>query len=253
MQKQRCTFLGTGNAVLHPDRNGPGFLLEWSGLKLQLDMGYGTSRELLRHKLSYQDIDLYVISHWHIDHISDLLPTLFLANIPNFNPDKPVEILAPKGFQEIFNNLKASFGKWIESSRCKIIIHEISAGESFQLKSLTIKAYPAKHIPGALSYRIYDREKTFAYSGDTGDQETLSEVFQDCQFGILECSFPPNIKFSNHMNLLEVLTRFSAETSLQIGLVHLYSTAIAEELQQTIEKHNIKHIFIAEQGSTIPF
>ncbi|MER8105946.1 MBL fold metallo-hydrolase [Kitasatospora sp. NPDC094016] len=68
---RRLTVLGTCGAWPEAGRGASGFLLEYDGFRLALDLGYATLPRLLDH-CAAEDLDAVVITHEHPDHCADL-------------------------------------------------------------------------------------------------------------------------------------------------------------------------------------
>lgn len=63
------TVLGSCGAFPADGRAAVGFLLEWDGFRLVLDLGYGTASRLLG---LVPDVDAVAVTHEHPDHCADL-------------------------------------------------------------------------------------------------------------------------------------------------------------------------------------
>ncbi len=251
MKNYYCKFLGTGNAIISYRKNGPGFFVNMNGKKLLFDMGYGTIRELIKINESYNTIDAIFLSHWHLDHICDLFPTLFLANIPGYFLEKKLPIFAPKGFQKVFDKLVEIFGNWIKSPLMPLEIIELTPTVEVVYKDIKITSYPVVHTDHSLGYRITDGKKIFSYTGDTEKTEGLLSILKDCDLGITECSFPPNVELKKHMNALDILEITGRVNVKKLALVHIYPIAESENIEKFFQ--NYKNIIIPKDGDTIYF
>ncbi|WP_406210195.1 MBL fold metallo-hydrolase [Kitasatospora sp. NBC_01560] len=68
---RRLSVLGTCGAWPEAGRGASGFLLEYEGFRLVLDLGYATLPRLLEH-CAAADVDAVVVTHEHPDHCADL-------------------------------------------------------------------------------------------------------------------------------------------------------------------------------------
>lgn len=248
-----CLCLGTGNAVINSRENGPGFLVRWRDKLLLFDIGYGCMREMLRHQFSYKELDAIFLSHWHIDHISDLLPSLFIANIPTFHRKKPLPVFTPPGFQKIFDQLTNIFGKWINST-FSIDIIECHPEVSMQWKGINISCFPMAHSTPALGYRLHDSEKVFSYSGDTQQTPVLRSLLKDSDLSIIECSFPSNMSLPGHMNIDDIIALVREDIPYnKLALYHLYSPARIENIRKELSDFASGKVLIPQKGDIILF
>ncbi|MBI3460617.1 MBL fold metallo-hydrolase, partial [Candidatus Acetothermia bacterium] len=74
----RLTVLGTGCPIPDQQRTQSGYLLEKSGKLMLIDCGSGVLAQLARLGVDWEHLDTFLITHHHLDHLSDLLP-LFTA------------------------------------------------------------------------------------------------------------------------------------------------------------------------------
>ena len=70
-RKRTLTVLGSSAAYPTQAHACSGFLIDWDGYRIVLDLGYGTLPRLLAH-LPGALVDAVVISHEHPDHCIDL-------------------------------------------------------------------------------------------------------------------------------------------------------------------------------------
>ncbi len=68
---RRVTVLGGCGAYPEPGRACSGFLVEWNGFRVVLDLGYATLPRLLAH-CPDGAVDAVVVTHEHPDHCVDL-------------------------------------------------------------------------------------------------------------------------------------------------------------------------------------
>ena len=72
----RGTVLGTGSAMPTGGRNQTGLLLEAGGDRLLVDCGSGVRGALADTSGGYESTDTVLLTHHHLDHVSDLLALL---------------------------------------------------------------------------------------------------------------------------------------------------------------------------------
>ena len=76
----RLTVLGSGSCELRQDRSSPAYLVQAEDSALMLDLGQGAWRRLLEQGVEPAYLQGLLLSHHHLDHMSDLLPLLFALN-----------------------------------------------------------------------------------------------------------------------------------------------------------------------------
>lgn len=108
------TLLGTGTAQIEFERRASSVLLEldWTyGKKdrtyILFDCGHGVVQRLLERGVQHQQVDHIVLSHFHADHVSDLIPFLQAGAHSRHNPRlTDLHIYGPPGVKKLISGLK---------------------------------------------------------------------------------------------------------------------------------------------------
>lgn len=208
----KLTILGSGTYQPELDRHSSSYLVETEKSKICFDFGRGAVDQLLKVGVHINQLDAIFISHWHPDHVSDLLPLLHItiAAPGDLATDwiprkKPLKLYGPKETGERLDLLrKATFLDYFEL-KGNIEIQEIAndtiAGEDWQVKS-----YETTHIPArikietpALCFRLESGEKTLAYSGDTIETKGLENAIKNTDLAIIEAAWPDKVDPKTHL------------------------------------------------------
>ena len=196
----KITIIGSGTAVPRPDRASPCLMIETKESTILCDTGPGTMRQLVRAGKALNDIDLIIYSHFHIDHIADLIPFVFASKYtPGQFRTRDITIMGHHGIKKLFFDLTQAYGKWIipENFQIKWIETKKSV---FQFNDVSIKTIPVNHIDSSIAVRIEDSNaKSVAYSGDTDYCCEIVQLGLNSDLLILECSFPENMKCEGHL------------------------------------------------------
>jgi len=200
------TVLGSGTGWIRLDRNSAGYLVKTQGLNLLLDCGPGVIKQFLKTGHSLEDIDAIFISHFHPDHVSDLIPLFFAMRYEmGYKRESPVDVFTSELFVEFFSHLKKAFNEWVEPPEGKVRFNLLPNKESeFQLGGLKGKTLPVKHNPESLAIRLEFEGKSLVYSGDTGYTENLIKLAEGADLLIVECSNPPGVRLEHHLSPEEV-------------------------------------------------
>ena len=146
-----------------PAANGAtsGYLMRGEKTRVAMDMGSGTLGRLTA-LMPPEKLDALLLSHWHFDHCSDVLPLLFRLQAC---AAKPLDVYAPVD----------------ESSMVRKVV---------QLGEFSVRVFAARHpVPGVM-YRVTDGEKTLCYTGDTNTVEGLTDFAQDADLLLADGLFP---------------------------------------------------------------
>jgi len=139
----KITILGSGTCVPLLKRSSCSVLVQIENNNLVFDSGPGTMRRLLRAGLTINDVSHLFYSHFHPDHIGELVPWLFATKYPEtYRRRQPFTIIAAKGFSAFYENLKIAYGHWIELGPDLLTVVELDNQGS---DHLNCKAFDVAH------------------------------------------------------------------------------------------------------------
>jgi len=215
----RVTFLGTGSAMPTGRRFQTGLLLAADGDRLLVDCGSGVLHALERTDTGYEGIDAVLLTHHHLDHVSDLdvlLKARWLAGATELT------IAGPPGTADLIDGL-LDLHEYMQG-RLDLTIREIGT-DGFSLAGFDVAATETRHSMQCFAYRFTHGDRAaVVFSGDSEAFSELIEFADDAAVLIHDCSFPDDVDVSNHPTptaLGRVLA--SADASLgRVYLTHLY-------------------------------
>lgn len=147
-------ILGSSSASPTKERSQSGQVLDIDNLRILIDCGEGTQYKLIRGNLSYQKIDLVLISHLHGDHYLGLFGLLNTMSLNHRN--KPLHVFSTPGLKELIEH---HFNVSSTTLRFELVVHEISGNDElvYDEGNVEIRAFPVKHRIPCYSYLV--REK----------------------------------------------------------------------------------------------
>lgn len=180
------TILGTGTCQLQKERMASSVLLELGDLKLVFDFGRGISQRLTELNLKQDDIRNIYLSHFHPDHVSDLIPFLQAARHSRIDPRKlDLHIYGPPGLKVMLMRLLSLFGNDdLLSKEYDIQLHEMGAGkfninrQEFEMVSLP----PA----GNHGLKFETSGKLCAITGDINYDQGVVDFLKGCDLAIID-------------------------------------------------------------------
>jgi len=102
----KITTLGTGTCQIQKHRMASSVLVDLGNLKFVYDFGRGTIQRLLEAGLAHNDINHIILSHFHPDHLSDIIPFLHAASWSRIDPrTKDLNIYGPLGIKALINKI----------------------------------------------------------------------------------------------------------------------------------------------------
>ena len=136
------TFLGTSASVPSAERNHPGLLVEAGNLRILVDCGEGTQRQLLRGGAGFRRLDRLLLTHGHFDHVLGI-PGLFSTLRLRRSADL-MTIHGGPGTLEVVVRMLA--GLWGEGSApIPLQLAPLTAGQVIDAGEFTIDCFPVRH------------------------------------------------------------------------------------------------------------
>jgi ribonuclease BN (tRNA processing enzyme) len=255
----RLTFLGTGAAMPTGDRFQTGLLLESGEDRLLVDCGSGALHGLARMPVGYEGVDTVLLSHHHLDHVSDL-PVLMKARWLAGETD--LTIAGPPGTRELVEGL-LDVHEYMQD-RLDLTLREVDPG-AFTLSGFDVAAMETRHSMYCLAYRFTpaavedgttdDARPTVTFSADTEAFEELVAFADGSAVFVHDCSFPDEVDVDNHPTpsiLGETLAAADADLG-RVYLTHLYphTDGRHEEMLDSLGEHYDGDVRFARDGMTV--
>ena len=174
---RRLTVLGSCGAWPEPGRACSGYLVEYDGFRLVLDLGFATLPRLLR---LCQDgaVDAVVVTHAHSDHCVDLNG---LLRVRHYAGAGRIPLLCPPSVAELVDTLEPR-------PRLAELFDVVALPGTHQVGPLRLDAVELPHhVPNA-GVRLTAPGVTVAYSGDTGPDPALVALGADADVFVMEAT-----------------------------------------------------------------
>ena len=242
------TILGCGTILQQGTSvNCSGYLLDHQFL---FDCGPGIWKALHQYNISMDQITHIFLSHFHVDHTSDLGPLLlnrFLnANLKN----SKLHIIGPPGLIHWFNDLKKFLGKWADE--LSIELSEIK-DQPFQSSIYTVTSLLTGHTENSNCYRVETENNSFFYSGDTGFNEGIIDLAVNCQLAVIEASNSDNTHIEEHLTP-GLAGKIAAQADVKkLVLTHMYPEVLAGDPLKEASLEFSGKIIIAQEGMSLEF
>lgn len=118
-----------------------------------LDCGEGTQKQIMKSKLSFMRIRNVFITHFHGDHFLGLLG---LVQSMSFNGrEEPLDIYGPAGAIGILSN---ALNVGYYTLGFQVRIHELRAGEAYDLGKFVVRTHRNDHPVPALAYSFEEKD-----------------------------------------------------------------------------------------------
>lgn len=242
----QVTILGTGAALTTGERYQTGLLLETDTETLLVDAGNGVFQRLAQHGTPPETIDTVLLTHHHLDHVSDL-PSILKARILSGKTD--FTVVGPPDTDQMLHDLLAVDDL---RKRASLTAREIEPG-AHEVAGFDVTAVRTAHSAYCLAYRFGDR---FTFSADTEASHEIAQLADGSSALIHDCAYTDEHQDpSNHptpTSLGETLSE-AGITVDELYLTHLYpdAAATADTLQETVTAYVDADVFVPDDGDTI--
>ncbi|HOW54340.1 MAG TPA: ribonuclease Z [Syntrophorhabdaceae bacterium] len=211
-------ILGTGTAIPRIERGSSAYLVTTPGVNVLIDVGPAVVRRLLERGYEVDDVDVLVLTHFHVDHTADLSTFFFACNYGNVTRTKPLTIIGGRGIAGFYRGLQAIY-PWVRPKQYGLTVRRL-VNNSMKFGGVTITAVPVNHNPESIAVRL-DGKRSITFSGDTGHSPNLTRLADRTNVLVAECSFPER-KAKGHLNFAALDKIVQKARPKQVVLTHLY-------------------------------
>lgn len=254
------TFLGTGTAMPLPGRAQSGLLLEADGVeagdsdanggaddraerRLLVDCGSGVLARLAETDVSYEGVSTVLLTHHHLDHVSDLMALLKARWLAG---EEFLTVVGPPGTEALVSGL-LSVHDYLDG-RVDLTVRE-ETGE-FSAAGFDVRSLETRHSMCCQAYRFGD---ALTVSGDTEAFEALADFADGSRAFVHECSFPDDVDVSNHPTPSQLGAVLAGHEYGRVYLTHLYPHTAGrhEEMLASIRERFDGDVRFAHDGLRI--
>lgn len=171
--------LGVNGPYPAPEGATSGYLVIHGDTRLQIDMGSGVLSALTGFAAP-EALTAVLLSHWHYDHCSDLLPLIY--RMESLAGDAPLNVYAPEDegspVRKALLNCPA------------FCVHDLRPGDRLSLGEMQVQVGMARHPVLGLMFRLTGGGRSLCYTGDTNLVEGLTDFARGCHLLLADGLFP---------------------------------------------------------------
>ncbi|GGI98258.1 MBL fold metallo-hydrolase [Halobellus salinus] len=212
----RLTFLGTGSAMPVPNRAQTGLLLEADGRTLLVDCGSGVLHRLAGTDVGYEGVSSVLLTHRHLDHVSDLLALLKARWLAG---EEYLEVVGPTGTKSLLDGL-LGVHDYLDG-RVDLSVREVGPTE-FSVAGFDVAATGMDHSVECLAYRVSGADGDVVYSGDGEASASLASFADGAAVLAHDCSFPDDVDVATHPTPAQLGEALAGHSFGRVYLTHLY-------------------------------
>ena len=177
---RRLRVLGSCGAWPEPGGACSGYLLEYDGFRVVLDLGYGTASRLLEH-CPAGAVDAVVITHEHPDHCADLSAIGRVWHAAE--PRKRLPLYCPPGVLRVLTAVEPR-----PDPHTVFEVHDIEGPQ--RLGPFRLTGFPLPHHVPDVGVRLSAPGLVVAYTGDSGPSPELARLAEGADLFIAEATLP---------------------------------------------------------------
>jgi ribonuclease BN (tRNA processing enzyme) len=240
---RQLTVLGSCGAWPETGRACSGFLIEYDGFRLVLDLGYATLPRLLA-RCPHGAVDGVVITHGHPDHCVDLSGLLrvryFQAErMPRIPLYCPPQVVDRVGALEPSEDLHAVFD----------VQHLPGA---YAVGPFRLETWLLPHHVTNAGVRLTAPGLTFAYTGDSGPSPALAELGQGADLYLMEATRRDGQAGPHLMTAREAGVWASRAQARRLMLTHFWPGSDRTTWIAEARRAFCGQILAAEEDLTVP-
>ena len=245
------TVVGSGTVVPRLRRRQSCVTVRTGEETLVFDLGSGAVRGMLRAGLDPFAVDRIFFTHFHPDHMVDVVPLLFSIKYGAEEArTRPLYLTGPMQFGDLWNSLTNLWGEFMVGdypTQISELPHECPS--PLDLPGCNLSWAPARHRPESIAYRLDGEGGAFVYTGDTEYTESVVELAGGAHTLLIECSFPDHTPVEGHLTPCGV-ARIASEADVErVVLTHIYPAADELDLASEVGRGGYTgEIVVAEDG-----
>ena len=201
----KVTLLGTGAALIDPDRRHTSLTIQVGDAAYMIDAGTGATRAMIGAAINPLDVRALFLTHLHFDHTADL-PVFVLGSwmsdrrgaLPVYGPEGTREMCAhlfEGGAFDVDIRARANYPqRQVNLEVLRPAVSIIQKGLIHEDDRIRVTALPVEHIPSEIcrcyAFRFETDTKSVVFSGDTRALPEMVDFARGADLLIHEATFP---------------------------------------------------------------
>lgn len=218
-----------GNNGVFPAAGGAcsSYFVKTDNYNILIDMGPGSLAKL-QEDIAIDDIDIFVFSHLHFDHISDFFSLKYALQLKKARGQyhkKPM-LLMPKTPENICELVK---------DEDLFDVHYLADGLDMKLKNTRLTFLEMTHPVESYAVKVGEKGKTVVYSGDTNRIDRIAKFAENADIFLSDAGLTQEHKnpAAPHMSIEEAC--MAGENAKKTLLVHLNPLYTEEQIIKEIK------------------
>jgi ribonuclease BN (tRNA processing enzyme) len=251
----RLTILGKSPSWQDRDGACTGYLAEVGDAALLIDCGNGVFAKLRRYG-AYERIAAVVISHFHADHVLDLVPFAHALRYGPLRRSSRPQLHVPPGTRAALRRMCGSWGSEtvIEDA---FDVSEYEPAAELELGTARLRFRPLPHYvtSHAIEVRAAGSERRLVVGGDCGPNEELAEFARGAELLVIEATLleadasPASDEGPGHLSAAQAGSIGRAAAVERLLLTHFSDQLDHDELRARAEAAFGRAVELAVEGA----
>jgi len=240
--KNRLIILGTGTCQIQRERMASSVLIDLGETKILYDIGRGICQRIIEAGYKLSETDHIILSHFHPDHFSDLIPFLHASSYSKIEPrTHDLNIYGPIGTKKLIDGLVGLVrpDELILQKQYNVNVREITEntikinGFNFDF----IELPPREPIENR-GLRFEINGKVYAITGDSKYHQQEIDFLKNAFLGIINSGVLTDAE----------IVELAAKTQVQkLICSHFYRDLDRDKLQKEAEKKGYRGEIVIAQ------
>lgn len=265
---KNITFLGIASNSF-AELNTCSFILELDNTNLLLtDCGPDIPRQVYKKGFKFYPIKTIILTHSHLDHVLGLPYLLFGRNLEILTKKKAGEALPETDAELTIISEKGLFDKLLDffsfchpEVKLQYEIRHVEIREytstQYAISENQVQFFEVNHAVTTYGFKIWDPNKSIAYSSDTLPIENFAEGCKGVDILIYECMMPSTettisqtTKHSTPKHVIEMVNKINPKAGFLMHIQPLYFSQ-KENFEQEIFEGTGMALKYPKEGETI--
>jgi ribonuclease BN (tRNA processing enzyme) len=237
------TVLGSCGAWPEPGRACAGFLIEYDGFTVVLDLGYAALPRLLAHRPK-GEVDAVVVTHQHPDHCVDVSALARVRYYEDRDAD-PIPLHCPPGVLDVLRALEPT-----PDPATVFAVHDLAA--TTEIGPFTVETVDLPHYVTNLGVKLTAPGTSIAYTGDSGPSPDLAKLAQGTDLFISDATLQgPSPQTTPRYVMTASEAAKGARGAKRLLLTHFWPGSDRSVSVAEAQQHFSGDVIAAEEGLTL--
>lgn len=249
----RLTVVGSGTGTPHPTRVASAHWIDAGPVRLLVDCGPGVLHRLAALGLPWPTLTHVALTHFHLDHVSDLVALLFASRWGTLPPrTAPLTLVGPVGVAALLARLADAAWPDAVAPGFPLTVRAVTPGEHLALaEGVRLGVAKVPHTVESVAYSLDAGGRRVVVTGDTGADAAVAAWAAGCDALVTECSLPAAWAIPSHLTPEQAGDLAAAARPRRLVLTHFYPPVERVDIRALVGARWAGEVILAEDGTVV--